>query len=378
MSALPLLEAFKRDLYHCADCNYCVDAVWPERGLSHVCPTLASHSPLTSYSGRGYLAAARAWYEGTTLDLAALGERVFTCTTCNHCETVCPIGLRPTQVGRALRGELWARETVPAPASELREALRRDGNPNGVPRSQRARWQAALAPPPAPRGRLRYLPGCAAATAAPHEAAAAVRLIQAAGFEVTTLGEADSCCGAPWFELGLDEEATLMGEGLAAKCADGMDTVTSGLECARSWARRGHATAPQRLVVWLRDRLVDGGLRLRARAGLPPQVHLLDSCQVRDVPAASDALREILTSLGVPIAPSSRAARHVVCCGAAGGLAHVAPASARRMAEARLADDVATVRVGADPRCVAHLQAASQDAICGVAEFLDTHFEAVP
>jgi hypothetical protein len=45
------------------------------------------------------------------------------------------------------------------------------------------------------------------------------------------------------------------------------------------------------------------------------------------------------------------------------------------MAQARLADDVATVRVSADPRCVAHLQAASSDVVCGVAEFLDTYFE---
>lgn len=45
---LPLLEAFRKDLYHCADCNYCVDAVWAERGIEHVCPTMQSHSPVTS------------------------------------------------------------------------------------------------------------------------------------------------------------------------------------------------------------------------------------------------------------------------------------------------------------------------------------------
>ncbi len=46
---LPLLETFRKDLYHCADCNYCVDAVGAERGIEHVCPTIQSHSPVTSY-----------------------------------------------------------------------------------------------------------------------------------------------------------------------------------------------------------------------------------------------------------------------------------------------------------------------------------------
>ena len=67
-------ESLARELYHCADCNYCVDAVWPERGLQHVCPTLVHHAPFQSYSGRGYLAAARAWREGATLDLKALAK----------------------------------------------------------------------------------------------------------------------------------------------------------------------------------------------------------------------------------------------------------------------------------------------------------------
>lgn len=374
-SGLPLLAAFHKDLYHCSDCNYCVDAVWRERGLTHVCPTMSSHTPLVSYSGRGYIAAARAWHEGATLDLAALGERVFTCTTCNHCETVCPIGLRPTQVGRALRGELWTRDEIPAPVRALREAFARDGNPNGVPRADRSRWEteATSATVAASRGTVRYLPGCAAATGVPAEAVAAVALMRCAGFAVTTLGSADSCCGAPLFELGLDDEATFMRDALAAKCTAPMVTVTSGLECARSWARATDATlAPERLVCWLRDRLADGSLVLRLRAGAPREVAIVDSCQVRDVPDAAAALREILSALGVASAPTASAPKHVVCCGAAGGLARMAPESAQRMATARAAAEA--VHVSADPRCVAHLRA-SGVTVFGIAEFLQTQCE---
>ncbi|MGD9600667.1 MAG: 4Fe-4S dicluster domain-containing protein [Gammaproteobacteria bacterium] len=378
MKESPRIAAFTRDLYHCADCNYCVDAVWPERGLVHVCPTLQSHSPLTSYSGRGYVAAARAWHEGAALDLPTLGERVFTCTTCGHCETVCPIGLRPTQVARALRGDLWEHAAVPVPARQLRDAMRRDGNPNGVARAARQAWQSAL-PPPAPSATrpVRYLPGCAAATAHPAEARAAVALMRQAGYAVATLGDADSCCGAPLFELGLDDEAAALSDALAAKCVTPGPLVASGLECARSWARRdADSRTPEAFVPWLLARL-DNGEFVPDPAREPPPVRLLDSCQSRDRDDHAQALRTLLSRLGVLIVESATSARHVVCCGAAGGMPRMAPGAAAHMATARLAED--GVYVGADARCVAHLRAHADPAhvqVFGIAEFVHHHFGA--
>lgn len=75
------LRAFEKALYHCATCNYCASAVWQERGIDGVCATLQSHSPAASYSGRGYLATARALLEGEPLGLTTVAERAFACTT---------------------------------------------------------------------------------------------------------------------------------------------------------------------------------------------------------------------------------------------------------------------------------------------------------
>ncbi len=374
---LPLLEVFRKDLYHCADCNYCVDAVWAERGIAHVCPTIQSHSPLTSYSGRGYIAAARAWLEGATLDLALLGERVFACTTCGHCETVCPIGLRPTQVGRALRGELWARDAVPVALHALQEALQRDGNPNGVARTARSAWQPALAQTSGV-AQVLYLPGCAAATALPREAQAVVALMQAAGFAVVTLGEQDTCCGAPWFELGLAAEAEFLCEALASKTAAGGELVISGLECACSWQRRGPDQVPRTFTEWCVAQLRSERLRLNRREHAPREIHLLDSCQARQAEGPAQTLRALCELLDLAVAPTPSSARHVVCCGAAGGMPQMAPESAARMATARLKAHANEVFVSADPRCVAHVRcAAPSAAIFGIAEFLHTHFEVV-
>lgn len=415
---VPLVARFTQDLYHCSDCGYCVDAVWAERGLQHVCATLQSHSPQPGYSGRGFLLAARAWHEGLALDETALGERVFACATCGHCETVCPIGLRPAQIGRALRGELWARDHVPDAVRTLAEALARDGNPYGRSRATRGAWQPAPAAsegPASPDGQAKdlvlFLPGCAAALAFPDEARAALRLLQAAGCEVVTLGDADSCCGAPWHELGRDDEAAALLRALAARCnaanprragahasldgddvaaADGFEIVGSGLECLRAWQRNGDASAlPVRAFIdWIAARYAEGRLALRPRATPLPAVRVLDSCQTRGTSLAR-TLRDLLRALGVAVLADTTAPEHVICCGAAGGLPVTQPASAMRMAEARLAAVETNVLViSPDPRCVAHLRAAADAAgsarhaqapeILGPAVFLARHFETGP
>ena len=376
-SKVPLLAAFAKDLYHCSDCNYCVDAVWAERGIDHVCPTLQHHSPLMSFSGRGYLAAARAWFEGQELDLDALSERVFTCTTCGNCEQICPIGLHPTAVGRALRGELQQRNVMPQPVRDLLRGMREDGNPNGVARSDRMAWQQARTSAAAEH--VLYLPGCAAATAIPAEAQAAVELMAAAGYVVQTLENDDTCCGAPLFELGDETSATSLIEALAEKVRAASTVVISGLECARSWQRLNDANLqPVTFNELIMTALSTQRLHLNPRATLPPRVFVLDSCQSRTALAPGRALRQLLTALGIATKPSVDAARFIVCCGAAGGMPQVEPVAADRMADARLGDAGAdAVVVGADPRCVAHLRRVRRDAgprVLGLAEFLNTYF----
>jgi Fe-S oxidoreductase len=366
---LPLIEAFKQDLYHCSDCNYCVDAVWEERGIEHVCPTMEHHTRVTSYTGRGYITAARAWREGVALDLNALGERVFTCSTCGNCETVCPIGLRPTQVARALRGELWTHNAVPTAARDLRDRMKSDGNPNHVVREQRMAWLAGLDVNNQATATIIYLPGCAAATAHPIEARAAHKLMTAAGYNVETLGAQDSCCGAPLFELGLTEEANFLRTSLMSKLPPNVEIVASGLECLQQWRRAGEV--PTSFAEWILRALESGRLRLVAKSALP-SVQIFDSCQSRNDQANS--LRRVLTKLGVQFIESGPTARHVVCCGAAGGMPCIEPQSTAQMARARIHAAKSAI-VGADVRCIAHIKCTNADAeIFGLAEFIEQAF----
>ncbi len=368
------LAGFAADLYHCADCGYCVDAVWAERGIEHVCPTIGHHLPVASYSGRGYIAAARAWHEGAALDLDVLAERVFTCTGCGNCEQVCPIGLRPTQVGQALRAELVERGHAPASVEKLRATMRACGNPYGKPPSSRGAWANghSFAQQDAT---VLYAPGCAAAYGNPAETRAAVALLEAAGEKVAWRGDDDRCCGAPLRELGLHDDASHAERRLAVDLPAAR-VVTSGLECRPAWraALGGQAMG---FPEWLLEALDSGRLRVTARDH--SRVFAFDGCANRRPGAEGrpDPLREVLARLGVDSVNEGLGAATAVCCGAAGGMPAMTPASAARMAGARLAVvPVEVPVVCADPRCLAHLAAsvgAGGPRLLGLAEFVATH-----
>lgn len=359
---------FARDLYHCSSCNYCVDAVWPERGMHGVCATMEQHSRAPGYSGRGYIEAARAIVEGHALDAASLAQRVFTCTTCGNCETACPIGLRPATIGRALREELIAADCLPPALAAARDAFVAHGNPYGVSRDERHAWSTDL-PSSAPPGALTLFAGCAAALPTGEEARAAFALLRAAGATVGIAKEA--CCGAPLTELGLRREGEALARAAAARLG-AAEVVTAGCECAAQLDGAGLTT--RSVARWLCDAVAAGRVSLAWKADLPrPSVlRLVEACQRKsDGPDGDEAaLATLFTRLGVALLNTDFPNRHAPCCGAGGGMPAMAPASAARMARARL--PAAGIAISLDARCVSHLRASADEGVevLGVATFV--------
>lgn len=376
--ALPHLTEFLKDLYHCSDCGYCVEAIWEERGVEHICATLGSHSPALSYSGQGYLKLARAWVEGESLPLPELAERVFSCTGCGNCERICPIGLRPMHINRALRRELDDRGVAPGSAIAVREGMAAQQNPAAAPFAERYGWTSAL--DAGEDGEALYLPGCAAAHGRPAEARAAVALLNAAGVGVQLLGDADRCCGAPLRELGMAEDARRQGALLEERLAErgyGF-LLTSGCECANTFAG---VDRHRSFVAWLAEALREGALRPTARGGLP-RVACLESCQATLAARAgagddNQGLRDLLAALGVEVIGDA-ASPYRLCCGAAGGMVAMQPESSLAMARARIREiSGAQALISADPRCVARFETAREAGdppVYGVAEFIAQHF----
>jgi len=359
-----------------------VSAVWPERGIDGVCATLRSHSPVASYSGKGYLATARALLEGEPLDLDSVAERAYACTTCGNCEAVCPIDMPPTAVVKALRETLHARGHAPAAALAVRDHVLTRQNPWGAPAARDADWSLGLAPHPQPG--LWLLPGCAAAHRHPAEVRAAAQLLSVMGFDVGWPQHV-SCCGAPLAALGFADDAATQHAALTASLPKQATLALLGGECLSQLRAAGQPA--QSVLQLLHTALHDGRLAVAPRGDAPPPsvVAVQDSCHLSkphhgladlDTPRL---LREVLAALGCQVAQTAAAPRYAICCGAAGGMAQQHPASARRMATEHItaADRFgAQALITASPLCAGHLAGSvgGQLPVYGICEFIAAHY----
>lgn len=373
---------FATDLYHCSSCNYCVDSVWPERGLNDACVTMAHHTRAPGYSGRGFIETARAVLEGMPLDAEQLAERVFTCTSCGNCESACPIGLRPASIGEALRAELVDANSIPPPVADARRQVLDQANPYGAEKSSRAAWAADLPVAADPSGPV-YFVGCAAALKSPVEARAGYELLRRAGLapEIATL----DCCGAPLASYG--DPAN--GDALANACVDNIGAdrtvIVAGYGCQQQLEGRRLGSTLS-VAAWLLGAVRDGTLKLnRNEAAKPPSaIHLLEACALKrrtqTAPATDEtAVRELFAALGIdcltPLFPSP----HAPCCGAGGAMPLMQADAAQRMAAARTPQD--GIAVTLDPRCAAHLResdAGNAKNVLGFAEFITRYFIVEP
>jgi Fe-S oxidoreductase len=363
------VERFAADLYRCSSCNYCVDAVWAERGIAHVCATLEYHSPSPGYSGRGFIDAARALLEGDPLDPASVAERVFTCTGCGNCETLCPLGLRPAALGRALRETFHAAGLAP-PAIAASYARMRTAH---------AEQAAESSAEPAERSAIGILAGCS--TSAAKTVAA---LLGAGGIVADVYAGGGACCGARLAEFGAKREAAAWRSALSASRNPRPSTLlVLDYACLEHLQAEAGASVVS-FAGWLDTELAMHRLVLALRVDTPRPLHvrLLETCQLKQRPGRSRGdderrLRARLEALGVVIDNVDYPAPHALCCGAAGGMPSVAPAAAERMAAARRGAQTSAIQVTLDARCAAHLETGAAP-VFSLAAFLHRYCTLTP
>lgn len=121
---------------------------------------------------------------------------VWACTTCAACVTACPILNRPVDAVLPLRRRAASEQRLPERGAQVLGNLARSGNPYGLNARERR-----VQPGPAD---LLYWVGCAG-TYDPRVQAvvkATVRVLEAGGLRVWTLGPDEACCGDPARRLG--------------------------------------------------------------------------------------------------------------------------------------------------------------------------------
>ncbi len=357
--------------YRCIRCGFCLPA----------CPTYGQ-TLLEPESPRGRIALVRAAYEGM-LSLSDVAPHLDLCIGCRACETACPAGVPYGAILEQARAAIERQVARPWPERLVRAVgigrilgsprwLRLGGwllwayQATGLQRVVRAtgllqrlwpslgRLEAVLPPVPAPwrkagsrgagartgvprRGRVAFFLGCVQEMALADVSRAAIRVLEAAGFEVV-VPPGQGCCGAVHAHAGQLEQAAHQArrniEAFERVQADYVVNIAGGCGAQLkeypkllAHARDGeHGRDPER-EPWLeRARRFSQRVRdfseLLADVPLPPMGRLegvvtyQDSCHLRHVQRVVEPPRRLLRRIpGLTYVELPEADR---CCGAGG------------------------------------------------------------
>jgi NADPH-dependent glutamate synthase beta subunit-like oxidoreductase len=258
-----------------------------------------------------------------------LNRMVNSCALCGLCEAVCPEKLSMGEVVREARQSLLQKGKMPPSAHEF--ALR-DMAFSGSEHFTLARHAPGLTSSSA-----LFFPGCQLCASSPHHVARIYEhlLRKIPGGVGLHLG----CCGAP------------------ADWAGRQDLFDGALqEIARTWTEMGSpriitacsschrlfkAHLPDAKVESLWTLLADIGLPQAAPPSTPRAMAVHDPCGTRGEGEIQDAVRRILTGLGVQVEELSHARELTTCCGYGGLQSFANPEVADKAVSRRIAESEA-------------------------------------
>jgi len=313
------LEQFgRRDLLRldaCVSCGRCED----------LCPAHEAGKPLSPrdlvQDLRGHMeSAAPARLHGETVG----AETLWSCTTCNACNDICPLGVRPADYITDLRRHLIGEgELRGAPAASLQK-MQRAGNPWGLPAQDRLAWTEGLDVPTVrdnPDFDVLYWVGCSAAydRRTMKVARAVAQLLARAGVNFAVLGPEERCTGESARRMGdefLFQELAMTNIETFAR-HDIKKIVTHCPHCLNS-LRQDYPQFDGHYEVVHHSQFLDelvASKKLKAATVMNETVTYHDPCYLARVNGITDAPRALLPDF----TEMPRSGCQTACCGAGGG-----------------------------------------------------------
>ncbi len=302
------------------------------------CGTCTATCPLLSELGEPYSArrllrsaqlGARAQGDGAAAGPAPQDRAdIWLCTACRLCESRCPRNVNIVEAIMGLRTAAFEDGRAPPEFHKLLWSTLEEGNPFGSARSARGAWADGLGIPEAKPGEAKVLlyTGCAASYDPRLQKAARslAGTLQAAGTPITTLGNAEACCGDAVRSTG--ERAwleRLVAQNVKAFNASGAQTlITFSPHCydifRNLYPRYGLQAEVLHATQYL-ERLLDQG-KLPRPARTEKTVAYHDPCYLGRHNGVFETPRRLLESVpGLELVEFKDNRQNALCCGGGGG-----------------------------------------------------------
>jgi Fe-S oxidoreductase/nitrate reductase gamma subunit len=330
------------ELDACVSCGRCQDA----------CPAYEAGKPLSPRNVvQDILAFVNAGGEATGESLhgdTIAAETLWSCTTCNNCTFVCPLGISPLRMITDMRRHLIVEGALRGSPATALQKTQRSGNPWGLPADERMKWAEGLEVPTVqdcPDFEILYWIGCAAAfdRRLQKVARSVVQLLQAADVKFAVLGKAERCTGEAARRMG-DELLfqDLAEKNVATLAKHNVRRIVSHCpHCVNSFRNDYPQLGGDYEVVHhsqlLATLLAEGRIKTSAAAE-KQAITYHDPCYLARVHNTVDEPRQVISeaSGGLPIVELPRNGRDTACCGGGGGRMWFDDAPDQRIGQGRI------------------------------------------
>lgn len=316
----------------------------------------------------GKILAARALLDGDALS-GELYDSVYQSTRCKACESVCPSGIRITDIIQALRHDLILEGLEPETHSATAGNISTRGNPPGLPPEERL--QGVDVPVLRLGAEYLYLTGCWLAYRNPEVVKDTMALLEQAGVDFTMLGKFEFCCGIFQIDTGhLEEVAVLAKKNINLIESLGVQAiVTSCPSCSNVYANiypklyRRPAFRVLSMVELLHSLWREG--RLRISRTNRERVVYKDPCHLGRTGGCYDEPRELIAATGAELVEMEDTREQAICCAAPAGVKIRYPEITTAVEKKHILEEAQ--KAGADaivtscPFCYLNLSAVSED-----------------
>lgn len=323
-----------------------------------VCPVF-TETGIESGVARGKLALLEAVSDDKISIEEGVVDKLYQCLLCNGCFAGCPSGIDTEDILEEARAKVVDRlGGVPESQKNLRDNVYLRGNSFGEKQEERGSWLPKEHSEKKTSKNL-YFAGCSVSYSQNRIGRSLIKVLESIGYDFTTLGNDEICCGDPLFRLGdakagqeIIDKNTMNFEELGVE-----NIITTCAGCVKSLNHRYDEKFNVMHGLQLLDKLIAEG-QFKIEKPLSKKVIYFDGCDLGRHSQIFEEPRNILKAIpGVELVEFAANRNSGKCCG--GPLMASDPEMAKSIASKRVQEAIdkgVDMIATACPTCMVNLK----------------------